>query len=77
VLGQRVEGETVSPERAKILATLARVGKPMTIQQIADDIGGKPKNVKYLLFKLHHEGQIERVATGLYRIPPPQEELPY
>lgn len=77
VLGQRIEGEAVSPERAKILATLTRVGKAMNIQEVADAIGGKYVNVKNLLTKLYAEGLIEKVATGLYRMPKPQNEMKF
>ena len=77
VLGPWIEGETLSPERAQIIAVLARVGKLMTIKEIATDIGGKYDNVKNLLKKLYFEGQIERVATGLYHLPKPQNEMPF
>jgi Bifunctional DNA primase/polymerase, N-terminal/AAA domain/Primase C terminal 2 (PriCT-2) len=76
VLGPTTE-QASSPERTQILAVLKRAGKPMTIKEIASDIGGKYVNVKYLIFKLHAEGHIEKVATGLYRLPIPQEEMPF
>jgi hypothetical protein len=76
VLGPRVE-EASSPERNQILAVLARAGRPMSVQEIAEAINGKSANVKNLLAKLHADGLVERVSTGLYRLPKPQEEMPF
>jgi hypothetical protein len=73
VLGPKVEGQS-SPERAQIIAALARAGRPMNIKEISEAVGGK-----YLLAKLHAEGEVERVSTGLYKLPNPQQdvELPF
>ena len=54
---------------------LAKAGKPMTVEEIAAAIGKKRANVKNLLVKLHYEGEIDRVATGLYRLPNPQAAM--
>jgi hypothetical protein len=76
VLGPRTE-EASSPERNQILAALARTGRPMTVKEISEAINGKSANVKNLLTKLHADGLIERVSTGLYRLPKLQEEIPF
>jgi DNA-binding IclR family transcriptional regulator len=69
-----VEGQS-SPERAQIIAALARAGRPMNIREISEAVGGKYPNVKQLLAKLHAGGEVERVSTGLYKLPNPQEDL--
>jgi AAA domain/Helix-turn-helix domain len=74
VLGPRV-GVSETPERRSILEALARTGRPMTVKEIADAIGGKPANVKMLLAKLHMDGEIERVQRGIYKLPPSQGDL--
>src|SRR5262249_8031058 len=74
VLGPKVEAQS-SPERAQIVAALARAGRPMNVKEISEAVGGKYRNVKQLLAKLHAEGQVERVSTGLYKLPNPQEDL--
>ena len=35
----------------------------------------KKANVKNLLSKMHDDSVVERVATGIYRMPNPQSEL--
>jgi hypothetical protein len=74
VLGPRPDEQT-SPERAKIIAVLAQSGRPMSVRDISEAVGGKYDNVKNLLTKLHAEGQVERVSTGVYRLPNPQADL--
>jgi hypothetical protein len=74
VLGTKVAGQS-SPERAQIIAALARAGRPMNIREISEAVGGKYPNVKQLLAKLHAGGEVERVSTGLYKLPNPQEDL--
>jgi AAA domain len=74
VLGPRKD-EQASPERAKIIAVLAVAGKPMNVRDISEAVGGKYDNVKNLLTKLHVEGQVERVRTGVYKLPDPQADL--
>ena len=76
VLGTATEGAS-SPERNQILAVLKRADRPLAIKEIASEIGGKYENVKYLVWKLHAEGHIEKVSTGKYRMPIPQEEMPF
>jgi len=74
VLGPMSE-EQASPERAQIIAVLARAGKPMTTKEISEAVGGKYPNIKQLLSKLHFDGQVERITTGLYKLPEPQQGL--
>ena len=74
VLGQRTEAQA-SPERAKIIAVLRQAGRPMHVREISEAVGGKYNNVKNLLAKLHADGEIERVSTGMYQLPNPQGGL--
>jgi DNA-binding transcriptional ArsR family regulator len=74
VLGSKVEVQA-SPERAKIIAVLARAGRPMNVRDISEAVGGKYDNVKNLLAKLYAEGQVERVSTGLYKLPNLQKDM--
>lgn len=74
VMGRKPEAQP-SPERGQIVSALAKAGKPMTVEEIAAAIGKKRANVKNLLVKLHYEGEIDRVATGLYRLPNPQAAM--
>jgi hypothetical protein len=76
VLGQKTE-EASSPERTQILAVLARTDRPMHIKEIAGKLDYKYANVKFLLFKLHEEGQVEKVGSGLYRLPKAQNEMKF
>jgi hypothetical protein len=76
VLGPRLE-EQASPERAQIIAVLARAGRPMAIKEISEACNGKYANVKKLLAALHAEGAVERAHTGLYKLPDPQEDIPF
>jgi predicted ATP-dependent serine protease len=73
-LGDKPENQA-SPEREAIVAVLRKANKPMTIDEIARAIGKVKTNVRKLLTKLHYEGDIERVATGLYRWPTLQPDL--
>jgi AAA domain len=76
VLGPRT-GEQASPERANIIAVLAKAGRPMNVKDISEAIGGKTENVKNLLKKLHSEGQVERVSWGWYQLPKDQKDIPF
>jgi hypothetical protein len=68
VLGQRLTAQA-SPERDAIISALSKSGKPMTVQEITKAVGGNRNNVKQLLSKMHFEGAVVRVATGVYRLP--------
>jgi Mrp family chromosome partitioning ATPase len=75
VLGPKADAQA-SPERGRIVAVLAKAaGKTMTVEEIAAAVGMKKANVKNLLSKLHFEHEIERVATGVYKIADPQTNL--
>ena len=76
VLRPRIETQA-SPERANIIAALARSGKPMSVQEITLAVGGNKDNVKKLLAVLHKTGDVERVRTGWYQLPNPQDEMPF
>jgi hypothetical protein len=61
----------------------ALIGGPKTSRDTKKDCG-KPRaaritmkkaNVKNLLSKMHDDSVVERVATGIYRMPNPQSEL--
>jgi DNA-binding IclR family transcriptional regulator len=67
----------VSPERAAIISTLEKSGKPMTVQEITRAVGGNRNNVKELLSKMCFENEVERVATGVYRLPNKQVDIPF
>src|SRR5262249_39067704 len=76
VLGPKPEAPA-SPERGQIIAVLARAGRPMNVKEISEAVRGKYPNVKNLLAKLHAEGQVERVSTGLYKLPNPQQDMKF
>jgi AAA domain len=76
VLGIRLEAQA-SPERTAIISALAKAGKPMTVQEITTAVGGIKNNVKELLSKLNYEGEVERIATGVYRLPSGQADIPF
>jgi hypothetical protein len=73
-LGSKPEGQA-SPERQKIVTVLRQSDKPMGVDAIAAAVGAKKANIKALLSKMHQEGAVERVATGIYKLPNPQPEL--
>ena len=68
VLGAK-PAEQASAEREQIVMVLVKANRPMTVAEIAKAVGGKQANVKKLLSSLHFDGEIVRVATGLYRMP--------
>jgi DNA-binding IclR family transcriptional regulator len=59
------------------IAVLARAGRPMAIKEIAEACKKKYDNVKKLLAVLEHEGHVTRVQTGIYKLPDPQEQIPF
>ncbi|MBR0847112.1 AAA family ATPase [Bradyrhizobium diazoefficiens] len=72
VLGQRIE-LSVSAEQALILTAMTKDGGPMNIAKVAAAVPSlKRTNVKNLLAKMHAAGIIERVHTGVYRVPSAQ-----
>jgi hypothetical protein len=57
-----------TPERAAIIAVLAKAGRPMTTAEIAIAVGGTRDNIKNLLSKMHFAHEIERVTYGVYQL---------
>jgi len=41
----------------------------MTVDAITEAIGGKKDNVKKLLSVMQYQGEVERVAKGVYKLP--------
>jgi len=76
VLGNAAEVH-VSEQRAKILAALKDAGQPMTIAALAEAIGTKRNPLEVLLGRMARDGEIQRVAKGLYAhrdyLPPPND----
>lgn len=73
-LGDKPEVQT-SPERGRIIAVLTRSDRAMSVEEIASATDMKKANVKNLLSKLHGDGGVQRVATGLYRLAPVQPDF--
>jgi AAA domain len=59
----------VSEERAAIRNILRMSGDSMTIKGVADVLGKPQNTVKQLLFKMTHDGQVDRDGKGRYRLP--------
>jgi hypothetical protein len=76
VVGQRQEGQP-SPERADIIAVLAKAGRPMSIKDIAEACQNNYYNVKNLLSKLLAEEAIERTQRGMYKLAEKEIEMPF
>jgi hypothetical protein len=74
VTGLRI-GAQPSVEREDIVSAMAKTGGLMSIQQIAEASGNDYDNVKNLLVKMHHEGDVERVQRGMYKLP--DQEIPF
>jgi len=76
VLGNAAEVH-VSEQRAKILAALKEAGQPMTIAALAEAIGTKRNPLEVLLGRMTRDGEIQRLAKGLYAhrdyTPPPND----
>jgi hypothetical protein len=79
VLGNAAEVH-VSEQRAKILAALKETGHPMTIAELAEAIGTKRNPLEVLLGRMARDGEIQRVAKGLYAhkdYTPPPNDTPF
>lgn len=63
-----------TPERAAIIAVLAKAGKPMTTAEIIIAVGGKRDNIKNLLSKMYYDGEIDRVTYGVYKLRNPHTD---
>lgn len=64
----KAEDFRISEERRKIIRALTLDAGPMTPKDIADATGMKPANVRFLLHKLHKEGDITRRSDGRYAL---------
>jgi hypothetical protein len=68
-LGERADVRRSEPRNA-ILALLENFpGQPMTIGEIADRLGERKENVKQLLHKMKHTGEVVLRGKGLYAHP--------
>jgi hypothetical protein len=65
-----------SPERNQIVAALAKAGRPMSVEEITKAINGVKANVKSLVYKLHRDSVVVKVAHGVYKLPDQQPGLP-
>jgi hypothetical protein len=76
--GARTGDAPASAERANIIAVLAKSGKPMTVEQIAEAVGRRgDKNIRNLLLKMEKDAEIERPSWGKYCLPSRQDEMPF
>jgi hypothetical protein len=73
VIGLRM-GAQPSVEREDIVSALAKFSGPMSIKEIADACGNDYDNVKNLLVKMLHDGDVERVKRGMYQLA--EQEMP-
>ncbi|HHV63231.1 MAG TPA: AAA family ATPase [Firmicutes bacterium] len=69
ILGD-AEEYRMSKERREILKTLREAGEVLTPKAIADQLGRKETNIRFLLNKLVQEGQVIRVGYGKYTVTP-------
>ena len=77
VLAHGRVGRRSSPERANILRILGQRPDGASIQAIADALGKAVNPVSTNLSRMTQAGMIERIGTGLYRLPPgPPTETP-
>jgi len=61
------EEEHISKERADILLTLNRNGKPMTPKEVSDSMpGAKYNNIKFLMWAMYTDGQLKKNDKGEY-----------
>jgi hypothetical protein len=74
VLGPKRADNVASPERAQILTVLEQANSPMTVNEIAQAVGGttaqQKKNVSHLLGKLLKEGVVTQTKWGKYEATP-------
>jgi DNA-binding IclR family transcriptional regulator len=69
IVGANV-GSWHSEQRGKILMALEESTEPMKPQEIADETGMKPVNVRRMLSKMAKNGEVEKANIGLYQLPP-------
>ena len=68
---EKPEGHKLSPERQRILDYLAGKGPTSiaTAPELAEVLGKREGTVRKLLMSMADAGQLERFATGVYRLP--------
>jgi hypothetical protein len=65
-LGERAEVRRSEPRKAILELLENYAGQAMTIDEIADRLGEKKNNVKQLLHKMKHAGEVVTCGKGLY-----------
>jgi hypothetical protein len=58
-----------SEQRGKILLALEESTEPMKPQEIADETGMKPVNVRQMLLRMAKTGEVEKAGRGIYQLP--------
>jgi predicted ATP-dependent serine protease len=61
-----------SDEREQIVAALAKHGGPMRLDEIAKAIDRPKDSIKMCLSRMHKDGELIRVSTGVYKLPEPE-----
>jgi hypothetical protein len=56
----------LTKERADIIATLKKAGRPLTAPKVAAALGKRPEATRWLLWQMANDGQIRRVERGEY-----------
>lgn len=62
--------DALTPERQAIYDALAESPIPLGPSEIAARLGKERNNVKQLMMKMEHQGQLVKEAEGKYRCPP-------
>lgn len=68
VLGD-AEEYRMSSERAAIANAIRDAARPLTPKEIADATGKKDGAIRFLLFKMAQDGQVENIGGGRYILP--------
>jgi predicted transcriptional regulator of viral defense system len=63
-----VEEYRVSEERQDIIRVLEEAGEPMPPKEVADLLDKAPNAVKYLMWRMSKDGQLEAVGKGRYSL---------
>ena len=58
----------VSQERQDIIRVLEEAGEPMTPKEVAELLDKAPNAVKYLMWRMSKDGQLEAVGKGRYAL---------
>lgn len=57
-----------SEERDAIINVLSEARKPLSPKAIADALNAEPNNIKQLLFKMSHDGEVHKKERGKYQL---------